>query len=102
MTCINCRNPLSENSTICEWCGNEINNNTIPTSNDFIVEKILSIAGRGSVLDGKFSIPNKISKGDLITYKYNNETKTVTVCGIYTNAKLEINYFGNDKIGILI
>jgi hypothetical protein len=23
MTCTNCRNPLSENSTICEWCGND-------------------------------------------------------------------------------
>jgi inner membrane protein involved in colicin E2 resistance len=36
MTCTNCRNPLSENSTICEWCGND---NSKPNTQTKIVEK---------------------------------------------------------------
>jgi hypothetical protein len=36
MTCTNCRNPLSENSTICEWCGND---NSKPNKQTPIVEK---------------------------------------------------------------
>ena len=33
MTCINCRNPLSENSSICEWCGNDNSKPNIQTPN---------------------------------------------------------------------
>ena len=36
MTCTNCRNPLAENSSICEWCGND---NSKPITQTPIVEK---------------------------------------------------------------
>ena len=36
MNCENCRNPLSENSTICEWCGNDTSK---PNTQTPIVEK---------------------------------------------------------------
>ena len=26
MNCINCKNPVQENATECEWCGNKIAN----------------------------------------------------------------------------
>jgi hypothetical protein len=35
MTCINCRNPLAENSSICEWCGND---NSKPNTERTIVD----------------------------------------------------------------
>ena len=36
MNCENCRNPISENTSICEWCGND---NSNPNGQTPITEK---------------------------------------------------------------
>ena len=28
MNCPNCKNPIQESSSLCEWCGNPVNNNS--------------------------------------------------------------------------
>lgn len=70
MNCQSCKNPITKNSTICEWYGAILNTDAIISYNVFTVLDTYKILFQGKVLVGKFEKPISISKGiDLVISK---------------------------------
>jgi hypothetical protein len=101
MNCPTCKNPLQQNSSECEWCGNSFNNSS-SNVNSFLVEKIVSKRGIGTLLEGKYNDITEVKCGDSISYIFQGVISIAIVCGIEVSGKLIDTYNGNQKIIILI
>jgi len=102
MNCPQCKNPIQDNITECEWCGQGISNDLNTSNTNFIVEQIFQISGRGTVLVGNYSNITQINCGDSISYTHQGIISNAIVVGIEVSGKLINSYNGNQKIGILI
>jgi len=102
MNCPNCKNPLTNSTTNCEWCGSIINPSLISSDNPFLVEDSYNLLFRGTVLVGRFEKPTSISSGKEIVYSQNGILTKVIVKSIEYNREMIDSYNGDEKIGILI
>ena len=100
MNCPNCKNPIQDNSTECEWCGNALNSSTLEKI--FLVEEIKNKWGFGTLLFGKFNDVTQIEEGDSISYSYHGVISNANIRGIELSGKLISTYKGNQNIIILI
>ena len=107
MNCPTCKNPINEDTTQCEWCGavvihsNSNSNPNILSDFEFIPQKVLHIAGRGTVISGNLQ-KGIISMGDKLSFTNTLGTILISVSGIFANNKLEKSYNGIGEVGILI
>ena len=101
MNCPTCKNPLLENVSECEWCGNNFNNSNSKV-NSFLVEKKVIKKGIGTLLEGKYNDITEVKCGDSISYTFQGVISIAIVCGIEVSGKLVDTCNGNQKIIILI
>ncbi len=102
MNCQSCKNPITKNSTICEWCGAILSTDAIISDNVFTVLDTYKILFQGKVLVGKFEKPISISKGEEFVYKQNGILSKAIIKSIEYNKEMIDTYYGNELIGILI
>ena len=101
MNCPTCKNPITNPTPTCEWCGSALiaaaQNSSLSS---FTPTKSFKILFRGTVYVGYFE--GNIKVGDSLKFNFNNSVINSIVKGIEIERKLLNSFEGKGEIGILI
>jgi hypothetical protein len=110
MNCQNCKNPIQENVSECEWCGSEIifePNNSFPTNGQSI--SILRFTFKGAwffvttskidiYADGKFLDTSLVLNGFILDYERKSNIKPIiSFSSFLSNVTLTLPQFELNK-----
>ena len=90
MNCSNCKNPIQDNSTECEWCGNSFYY-TNSKVNSFLVEKVVSKKEISTLLEGKYNDIVDVKCVDSLRYIF--QIIIAFVLGIVVSQRLIDTYY---------